>query len=159
MKIAVISDTHGFIEEIVSDLMHNAEVDKILHLGDFTKDAKKISNLTSKEVLVVKGNCDMLDKKNPLELCIEFEGCKILMVHGHEYNVKLGLTKLYYRAMEQGADLVLYGHSHILAIDKIDDILFLNPGSVTLPRSNNGKTYIYLDLEGGNINYQVKYLD
>lgn len=155
MNLVVLSDTHGIIEELVEILKIDDEIDKILHLGDFTKDAKMIQKLLGKEVISVKGNCDMGDNETPLELCIFEEGINILMVHGHKYGIKNNLNSLYYRGLELNADLILYGHSHVLAVDKVEDILMINPGSTSLPRSQIGKTYMKLKIKNGNIEYEI----
>jgi putative phosphoesterase len=53
---------------------------------------------------------------------------------------------LHYRAREVEADIVCFGHSHILGAEMIEGILFINPGSILLPRERSEKTYIILDV-------------
>ena len=62
-----------------------------------------------------------------------------MVTHGHLFNVKSGLMKLRYKALEQNANIVCFGHSHILGIEKVDDILFINPGSIRFPREGEKK--------------------
>ena len=66
--------------------------------------------------------------------------CSIYMSHGHVYSPD-NLPP-----MSEG-DVFLYGHTHVLKAENRGGVLCLNPGSVTLPKENNPKTYaIY---EGG----------
>ena len=38
-------------------------------------------------------------------------GKKIFITHGDLYGVKYGMTNIYYKGKEVGADIVLFGHS------------------------------------------------
>lgn len=59
---------------------------------------------------------------------------KIIMTHGHIFN-KDNLSP-----MEDG-DILLYGHFHIPTAEKIDEKIFLNPGSISLPKENFENSY------------------
>lgn len=158
MKLAVVSDTHGRVDLIVNAIKAEDKVGKIIHLGDCTQDVRAIEEETDIEVISVRGNCDMLDVETPLERFFEIEGVRILAVHGHKYNVKYGHERIYYRALELGANIVLYGHSHVVSIEKARGIYLINPGSPTLPRSSYGKSYIILDIDDGQINTEIRKL-
>jgi hypothetical protein len=54
--------------------------------------------------------------------------------------------KLKYKAQEVKADIVCFGHSHVLGAEVIDGTLFINPGSIRLPRERTEKTYVILNL-------------
>ena len=54
---------------------------------------------------------------------------------------------LKYKAQEVNADIVCFGHSHVLGAEVIEGTLFLNPGSIRLPRERLEKTYVILDLQ------------
>jgi putative phosphoesterase len=62
---------------------------------------------------------------------------------------------LKYKAQETGADIVCFGHSHILGAEVIDHTLYLNPGSIRLPRERLEKTYVILDLLNDKIKLAV----
>lgn len=126
------------------------DADVILHLGDNSSDVEIIKKETGKDVIFVKGNCD-IDRSAKVEQIIELENKKIFMTHGHEYGVKSGLLNLHYRGMEVGADIVLYGHTHIASIEKHDGIWFVNPGSVSLPRGLK-HTIAFIEIKDGVIN-------
>lgn len=135
MVIGVISDTHRIDKYIYKavDALNKANVDIIMHLGDNVQDVEEIESLTNKTIINVKGNCDFYTDV-PAERVEEICGKKIFLTHGHNYNVKMELNRIKYRAMEVGADIVLYGHSHIADINYKEGIWFVNPGSVSASR-------------------------
>ncbi|MEG0145820.1 MAG: metallophosphoesterase family protein, partial [Clostridia bacterium] len=52
------------------------------------------------------------------------------LTHGNTYRVKQGLLMLAYGAREVGADIVLYGHTHIPSVDRDGPLLLINPGAL-----------------------------
>ncbi|WHY76378.1 metallophosphoesterase [Neobacillus sp. WH10] len=142
-KVLVISDSHGLTKELeIIRERHLKEVDLMIHCGDsqLMPDDKAISGY-----LTVMGNCDF-GGGYPMEAISEDAGRKIFITHGHRYSVKSTLMKLKYKAQEVKADIVCFGHSHVLGAEVIDGILFLNPGSIRLPRERFEKTYVILEL-------------
>lgn len=143
MKILIMSDSHGLMDEIQRVInRHKDEVDYLIHCGD-----SELSHQDSllKGVTVVRGNCD-LDDRFPEDVMIEVANKRIFVTHGHRYGVKNNLQRLQYRAMEEAANIVCFGHSHILYIELVNGILFINPGSMRLPRLRKEKTYVMLSL-------------
>lgn len=130
------------------------DADVVLHLGDNVSDVEIIKKEIGKDVIFVKGNCD-IERSAKVEQLIELENKKILMTHGHEYGVKSSLLNLNYRAKELGADIALYGHSHIASIEKHDGVWFVNPGSVSLPRGLR-HTIAFIEIKDGVINSWLK---
>ena len=63
--------------------------------------------------------------------------------------MKYDLNRLRYRAEEVGASVVLFGHSHVAGALIEDGIVYINPGSIRMPRGRSEKTYALLDLENG----------
>lgn len=59
----------------------------------------------------------------------------------------MSLMNLRYRAEEVGANVVCFGHSHIAGAELIDNMLFINPGSIILPRLRKEKTYAILEVD------------
>lgn len=107
----------------------------LIHLGDNYSDADKFAqSLNINEVHNVFGNCDFYYTNDGIVLEKMIEGKKVIMTHGHKYNVKSGLSKLLLFAKEKKADLVLFGHTHKALNELMDNILFFNPGSTTHPR-------------------------
>jgi len=146
MKIAVISDTHRCIEKLINNL-ENKKLDIIIHLGDYIKDAEVIEDELGVEIIKVKGNCDIRENDAQDEIILNLKDRKVLLTHGHKYNVKFTFENLCYRAEEIEADIVLFGHTHRPFNQKIDDILFFNPGSPTNPRNTKDKTYGIIDID------------
>ena len=77
---------------------------------------------------------------------IEIKGKKIFMCHGHKYGVKYGYNSIYYRGKEVGADIVLFGHSHLPIIEEYDGLILMNPGSISHGMGRFDKTLGYIDL-------------
>lgn len=140
MEIIILSDSHGLTEELKVIKERHKDVTTFIHCGDSELDAKS-SFLEGFHV--VQGNCDH-DETLPLELLIQLENERILVTHGHLNQVKQTLMLLTYKAEEVNATICCFGHSHLLGVEKINNILFINPGSIRLPRGRKEKTYIHL---------------
>lgn len=157
MGILVMSDTHGLVREVRQVTGRHA-VEKILHCGDFCVDHQRepFSNM-----ILVRGNCDTT-KDVPTEQQTQWRDLKILQTHGHLYGVKNSLLRLHYRAEETGANVVLFGHSHVPACGVERGILFLNPGSLQLPRGFDVRTYAVIEENGvtpDSVNVSVFFYD
>ncbi|WAA11608.1 metallophosphoesterase family protein [Fervidibacillus halotolerans] len=141
MKILITSDSHGLVHELDELIKTHQDVEFYIHCGDseLPSDHPSIS-----EFITVKGNCDF-GSDYPNERLIETKMGKIFVTHGHLYDVKYGLNKLKYKAMEMGANIVCFGHSHIVGMEEESSILFLNPGSLRLPRMRKERTYLILE--------------
>ncbi|CAM3750364.1 metallophosphoesterase [Mesobacillus zeae] len=140
-KILIVSDNHGSSEVLFGVKEKETEADLLIHCGDseLTPDDPALKGFAA-----VKGNCDYFGDF-PEELVLDHDGYRILVVHGHHYSVKNDLLKLAYRAEEVGANIVCFGHSHILGVEMIGSTLFINPGSLRLPRGRSEKTYVTLE--------------
>ena len=125
-----------------------AECDYIVHLGDYYRDLHPFYQEYCDKIYAVKGNCD----GGGDDLVFEVEGKKILLTHGDRYGVKSTLLKLVLRAKEVGADLVLFGHTHIAESCEIDGITFINPGTLSV---YGKQTYCYTVIAGGKIVYKI----
>jgi uncharacterized protein len=141
-KVVIMSDSHGLTKEI--DIIKEREsADVIFHCGDseLSEQAEELNG-----VFTVAGNCDF-NGSFPNELKKDIDGLTFLVVHGHLHNVKMNLMNLSYRAEEEKADIVCFGHSHIAGAEKVGDRIYLNPGSIRLPRMRAEKTYAVLEWE------------
>ena len=146
MKCLILSDTHGQNEILKQMVMLYPDMDYYLHLGDSETTPDELEPFIS-----VRGNNDFYDYPN--ELILEAEGHKMYLIHSSQYGYLIPgfpfsesrLIKLKDHAKEQGCDIVLYGHTHILAIEELDGVHMINPGSITQPR--NGVTFSYVILE------------
>lgn len=145
MLVAVISDSHNNIKSIeaVKEYISKAEV--LLFLGDGEEDLKSITENFKGKVYAVKGNCDV-SNKNPQEMIIEIMGKKIFMCHGHRYNVKYEYNSIYYKGREIEADIVLFGHSHLAMIEEDENMIIMNPGSISHGYGAISKTIGYIEI-------------
>ncbi len=146
MKILIIGDTHNHPMGVKKALKMTMPVDMLIHTGDGWKDAEDIPQ--GVELVRVTGNCDR-SIKGEAEKTITLEGVKILITHGHKYNVKHDLNRLYYKALESKANIVIYGHSHKRVSEKVGDILFINPGSAWRPRDCEPPGFVLMKIDDG----------
>lgn len=148
IKLLIVSDTHGDVFQLSELVKKYKNYDYLFHLGDSARDLNKIDFNGKK--FVVKGNVDFISKaKN--EIFINVANKKIMITHGHRYGVKYGLERLYFSALENEADIVLFGHTHISMNEKYDDILFFNPGSLAYPRLLSKGSYGIIEISENNI--------
>ncbi|MFB6467942.1 metallophosphoesterase family protein [Cytobacillus sp. Hz8] len=151
-KILIVSDSHGLTNELKQiKSKHQDEVDIMIHCGDSELNA---DNPIVNDFLMVRGNCDY-DTNFPYDLVENYGGSNIFVTHGHRYSVKSSLMNLMYRAIELDAKIVCFGHSHILGAEMLKGILFLNPGSICLPRGRRERTYIILAVKENAYDIQV----
>ncbi|MDY3006254.1 YfcE family phosphodiesterase [Anaerococcus sp. AGMB00486] len=135
MKVLVVSDTHGYVDDVLKFLNTN-KVNLIIHAGDFSEDALKIKSISGIKTLRVKGNNDYLDNTSPDQRIINIYNHRILLVHGHKENVYYSKNSLIDKAIENECEMVIFGHTHTYCEDYDENfnIILLNPGSVSLPR-------------------------
>ncbi|TYR82235.1 metallophosphoesterase [Priestia megaterium] len=144
MKVLIVSDSHGLQEELlVIKERHRQEVDAMIHCGDseLLQSSKEMESF-----LTVCGNCDY-DASYVNDRVETFGKLTCFVTHGHLYNVKMSLMNIHYKARELGAQIVCFGHSHIAGAEVIDNVLFINPGSILLPRMRKERTYAILNIE------------
>lgn len=156
MKYLVISDNHGD-REILADVFAKwkKDVDFMFHCGD--------SELPSdapiwEGVLKVQGNCDF-DSGYPEEVVQDTGVDKVYMTHGHLMSVKTSMMPVTLKAKEVGANIILFGHTHVLGTELQEGILYLNPGSVRLPRGRYMDTPTYAIIDSQPDAYEVQYYD
>jgi uncharacterized protein len=149
MKILVMSDTHGHKANIEKAVKKYSDVDCIIHLGDYVRDAEYVKKLTDKKVYLLKGNCDISDIAEQ-ELILTVDGLKVLALHGHQQSVKASLLPLGLYAMQREADLVLFGHTHIPVEELYGNMILYNPGSLGEPRGRKPSVGV-VAIENGEI--------
>jgi putative phosphoesterase len=140
MKLGILSDTHLIAPHPKFKKWvdrHFKDVDKILHLGDFTdlSIAKYLSD--QKELIAVCGNMDLREIRDefPTKREVEVSGFRIGLIHGG--GPPFGIEA---RIREQfdDVDVIVYGHTHTPANHRVKEILFFNPGSFTRPSDGKG---------------------
>lgn len=152
MKLVVFSDAHGDRRVVEQVIKNNMDADFFVSLGDSELPHKYLLDL---DVLAIRGNYPK-DAGLVYEKLIEFEGKKVLFTHGHKQGVSHGLTNLASYGMKQNADIVLYGHTHVARVDQLEEMLIINPGSISRPRSDIMPSYLILTITPEKIEYVFK---
>lgn len=157
MLIGLISDTHIpdrriKLPQTVFDIFN--DVDLILHAGDITSQSV-IDDLESiAPVHAIEGNMDRVvgEIDLPASKVIEVEGKKIGIVHGEVYP-RGDTQQLYYIALELGVDILVSGHSHVAQLEKIKNVILVNPGSPTNPRLSDPSVAL-MEINGNEISIE-----
>lgn len=154
MKVLVISDTHGNIENAkrVLNQVIPAGVETVLHCGDYMSDARLLEKFYPQVAIYgVYGNCDVGFGGAYSEV-VTLEGVSIYMSHGHRYGVKWGeYDEVAIDAIAHEATVAICGHSHQAYLEKKQGVLIMNPGSLTLPRDSKYPSYGILELKDGYV--------
>ena len=160
MELLIVSDSHGCVENIQSALERQLKTpDAVLFLGDGARDLDRLF-LCDIPLWAVRGNCDWYssDLADKTERLLYFEGHTVLICHGHEWGVKGGLGALIAHAADVGADIVLFGHTHVPTLATIAagetvgktvlsrPMYLFNPGSIGYEGS-----FGVLTLKGENV--------
>ncbi|MGY6741555.1 MAG: metallophosphoesterase family protein [Cecembia sp.] len=152
LKIALISDSHGHIDERV--LSHLTQADEIWHAGDIG-DLSILDQLPpSKSLRVVTGNIDDAQARAafPETLVFEVEGLKVLMLHigGKPPRYAKGVKE---KIRSTQAGLFVCGHSHICKVEFDSDLncLYMNPGAVGQQGFHVIRTMLLFEIEQGKV--------
>ncbi len=170
MRIAVISDTHGSFAAIDRCLLRAGEVACWFHLGDLVSDARYLQEKSGVPVYSVYGNCDGSSGAGLLcpeevfpapqrlaanERVVTVNGARIMLCHGHDYDVDLAPFTLSYRAEELNCAAALYGHTHIASLSAYGGLLLLNPGSPSRPRAGRKPSFAIMQIIDGKVNADI----
>lgn len=131
MKALIVSDNHKDeyrMQELI-DIYEN-EIDLWLHCGDSEFGVNHPLWATFK---TVRGNMDW-ESQFPEVRIEELGDTTFGVLHGHKHQVKFSLDSMADVAKENDASVIFYGHTHIAKVDKMDDVFFINPGSISQPR-------------------------
>lgn len=162
MKLMIASDIHGsayFCERLL-EAFDRETADRMLLLGDILyhgprndlprgyapKQVLEMLNAVKTCLFCVRGNCDTEVDQMVLEFPILADYCLltagerlIYATHGHRYNLN-ALPPL------QPGDILLHGHTHVPAWERFGDgNLYLNPGSVSIPKNGSPNGYVILE--------------
>ena len=172
MKYLIASDIHGSLKhaESLFKAFEREQADKILLLGDLLyhgprndlpeeynpKAVIELLNKYKDRILCVRGNCDTEVDQMVLDFPImadyailSVDGVTVYATHGHVYSEN-NPPKL------AGGELLLCGHTHIPKCVKKEGFVYMNPGSVSIPKEDSwhgymmweGKTFTWKDMEG-----------
>jgi putative phosphoesterase len=148
-SILVISDSHGDITALSTVLAwaKNTALDAAVFLGDGADDLP-VASAQARFSLpwhMVRGNGDY-DFFIPDNIVMEIPPSrKIFLSHGNRLRVREGKRIIANAALSTGASAALFGHTHIPYCDTVDNVFLLNPGSISRPRSDSGRTFAVLE--------------
>ena len=170
MKLFIASDIHGsaYYCRLMLEAYKSSGADYLVLLGDILyhgprndlpanyapKKVIELLNGIADKLICVRGNCesevDQMVLNFPItsDTALLYDGeakLTLFMSHGHKYNPE-DLPPLSEKTV------FLYGHTHVLKIEEKDGVICLNPGSVSLPKQNNPKSYAIYE----NGNFEIK---
>lgn len=158
MKLLFISDLHGSAQaaDQLFQLTKEEKPDKTILLGDLLahgprnelpedyapKHVIHVLNSLKTQLLSVRGNCDAEVDQMVLEfpvladyLLLWLNGHTAFVTHGHLFNEST-LPPLH------SGDILIHGHTHIPAAFDRGTYIYLNPGSITMPKENHPQSYL-----------------
>ena len=153
MKIVVVSDSHGFNQRLDEVLSLQSDAQLYIHCGDIEADRTLYPMFQT-----VLGNNDYFCDY-PDHLILEEQGHRILVMHGNQFPYMKRVERMAVYAKQEGCDIFCYGHTHIAAIEQMEGILLLNPGSVWRSRDGRGPSYAVIELEEDKIQANIHFLD
>ena len=178
MKVLFASDIHGsyYYCNLLVDKFKNGKFKKLILLGDILyhgprndlprdynpKKVIPLLNDIKDSILAVQGNCDAEVDQMVLEFpilsegFIEINGITYYLTHGHHHNPK--------EPLNVSSGVVLYGHTHIIKDDIVNNVHYINPGSVSIPKEIlinsygviDGKTVTILSLETDEVILKIE---
>ncbi len=160
MKILIVSDTHGRLDNLQKAIDRVDDFDHLIHCGDVEGQEEEIEELAGVPVTIVRGNNDW-DSQLPPNRVVDFEDYRLFVTHGHRYGVSYGTEELAEEAKARGCNVAVYGHIHHPVIDESDpELTIINPGSLTFPRqANRLPSYVVMEITPkGEALYTVNYI-
>ena len=169
MKWMIASDLHGsaYYCRKMLEAFEREGADRLFLLGDLLyhgprndlpreyapKEVIPLLNGKKEKLLCVRGNCDAEVDQMVLEFPVLADyavlpvGQRLIYAtHGHIYHVK-NLPPL------APGDVLLHGHTHVPAWTEFGQgNLYLNPGSVSIPKENS--PHSYMTLEGNTMQWK-----
>ncbi|MCI5536179.1 MAG: phosphodiesterase [Clostridiales bacterium] len=172
MKWMIASDIHGsayYCSRLI-EAYKTEQAERLLLLGDVLyhgprndlprdyapKKVIEMLNAMKDDIFAVRGNCESEVDQMVLQFPVLAEyalipagDSLIYAVHGHNYNEK-NLPPLH------KGDILLNGHTHVPKCVEHDDYVYMNPGSVSIPKEDSHHGYmifednvfIWKDLDG-----------
>ena len=159
MKFLIASDIHGseyYCKKLI-EAYKSENAGRLLLLGDILyhgprndlprdyapKKVIEMLNGMKECIFCVRGNCDtevdqmVLDFPILADYAVIPAGDSLIYAtHGHKFNTD-SLPPL------SRGDILLHGHTHLLCCEKFgEDNVYLNPGSVALPKGGNPRSYM-----------------
>lgn len=150
-RAIIFSDSHNSFSSMTTAMDRAGDVKYIIHAGDVQSDVDDLKLMYPQHnIIYVKGNNDFWDRETPEERLFTLDGVRIFLTHGHNFGVKLSLSRLAHEAEKRGAQLCIFGHTHVKADEMIGSVRMYNPGSAR-------RSYGIMELENGR--FEIKTYD
>ena len=154
MKLFIASDIHGsaYYTDLLLDRYRKSAAERIILLGDVLyhgprndlprdyapKRVAAALNAVADRILAVRGNCDaevdgmILDFDISSDRLVILDGNRVIRaVHGHHEERTV-----------RGGDILLCGHTHVPAREMRDGNIYINPGSISIPKEASPHSYM-----------------
>lgn len=132
MKAIIFSDSHGNFNSMAKAIQKEPNIDIIIHAGDINRDISDLEIAYPHLIVAgVRGNNDFFDDSFPQDRFFTFDNVKIFLTHGHLYGVKYSPAKLIAKGRELGADLCIFGHTHVCLSETTGGLTLFNPGNAS----------------------------
>ena len=161
MKVIIASDIHGsaYYCRKLLDAFEREGADRLILLGDILyhgprndlprdyapKAVIEMLSAYRNRIFSVRGNCDTeVDQMVlPFPVLADYAVWQVgerlmYLTHGHVYNEQ------HLPPLAKG-DILLHGHTHVSKCTDHGEYLYLNPGSVSIPKEGSSRGYILLD--------------
>ena len=146
MRILVVSDVHGRLDRLREAILRQPTAGTVIFLGDGLRQAEQAAEeFPDRTFYMVPGNCDFGSELIPVRQ-ETLGGKRFYFTHGHLHDVKYTLYRLELAAREAGADIVLFGHTHVPHEEYVEGLYLFNPGSL-----GYDYTYGYVDIVGNSL--------
>jgi len=152
MRFLVFSDSHKYTNGMDKAIEAHKDITHIIHCGDVASDCEYLETVyeNTHSVCAVCGNNDFFSSY-PANRIIKCENRLIYLTHGHNERVKTSPVGLLNAAKANGADLCIYGHTHVQNYEEINGIKILNPGSIGYAQ----KKYAVVEISNGQIKIEL----
>jgi hypothetical protein len=152
MRIGLLSDTHGYLDEQLFDFF--AECEEVWHAGDIG-DAEVADRLEAfRPLRAVYGNIDAPELRHrfPEDLRFTVEGLDVWITHIGGYPGRYDKRVRSVMA-EDPPGLFICGHSHILKVmpDKKYGLLHINPGAAGRQGFHHMRTAVRFTISEGKV--------
>ena len=163
MRVLIVSDSHGYDGNFLKILEKEGQPDMLIHAGDSDGNEEFYERAVNCPFKIVTGNNDFfLGSRVRDEEEFDIGPHHVFLTHGHRYRVSWDNEGILRAAASRGADIVIYGHTHVpeIVYDEARKIWAVNPGSISLPRqSNHRPSYVIMEMdEKGEVHFTKNYL-
>ena len=159
MRILIASDIHGRIKAAkrLEALITEYQPDRVILLGDYLYNGPRngvpddydpmgtasILNKFAAITVGIRGNCD--SRVDQTLLRFRFEDSKVLFINGFRCDLIHGdLLTSDLLEVERG-DVLMYGHTHVPMLKRVDGVVYVNPGSIAFPKGDYPASYATME--------------